>query len=189
MIVPIGDWVLRSACEQLARLDPKSKVKLSVNVSPRQFADLEFIGRLKNIIAQTSADPSRLVLEITEGLAISNIEHSIDSMNQLRELGITFSLDDFGTGYSSLSYLNRLPVDELKIDRSFVTNITNSPENAVIVDTIIVMAEHLKLAVVSEGVETEDELNYLIGHNCHYFQGYYFSRPVPFEEFNAARGR
>jgi diguanylate cyclase (GGDEF)-like protein len=183
LIVPIGDWVLRSACEHLSRLTSIPGLMLSVNVSPRQFADSDFIDRLKQILVNTGANPGKLKLEITEGLAISNIEQTIDTMSQLKALGISFSVDDFGTGYSSLSYLNRLPVDELKIDRSFIKDISTTPDNAVIVDTIIVMAQHLKLKVVAEGVETEDELNYLKNQNCEFFQGYYFSRPKPFDQF------
>jgi EAL domain-containing protein (putative c-di-GMP-specific phosphodiesterase class I) len=104
-------------------------------------------------------------------------------MNQIRRLGISFSIDDFGTGYSSLNYLHRLPIDELKIDQSFVRNISSSSDNAVIVDTIIVMAQKLNLEIVAEGIETEEELEYLIARDCDHFQGYYFSRPVPYEQF------
>ena len=112
-----------------------------------------------------------------------NIEHTIDTMNQLRLLGISFSIDDFGTGYSSLSYLNRLPVDELKIDQAFVRDISTASDHAVIVDTIILMAQKLNLVIVAEGIETMTELDYLLERRCDRFQGYYFSRPVPYAEF------
>ena len=124
-----------------------------------------------------------LTLEITEGLAMADIRHSIDSMNELKMLGIRFSVDDFGTGYSSLSYLHQLPIDELKIDQTFVRNISTSSENEVIVDTIIVMAQQLNLKIVAEGIESLDELQYLKLRQCDYFQGYYFARPVPFDQF------
>jgi len=181
LIVPIGDWVLRSACEQLALLH--GDLKLAVNVSPRQFSDSAFVDNLKQVLLETGANPRLLTLEITEGLAIGNIRHSIDTMNELKKLGISFSVDDFGTGYSSLSYLHQLPIDELKIDQSFVRNISTSSENEVIVDTIIVMAQQLNLKIVAEGVETPEELNYLKLRQCNYFQGYHFARPEPFAQF------
>ena len=181
LIVAIGDWVLRTACEQLATLSPE--LKLALNVSPRQFSDPDFIDNLKQVLQETGADPHRLTLEITEGLAMANIKHSIDTMNQLKQLGIRFSVDDFGTGYSSLSYLHQLPIDELKIDQSFVRNISSSPENEVIVDTIIAMAQQLNLKIVAEGIESPDELNYLKLRKCDYFQGYHFARPIPFQQF------
>jgi diguanylate cyclase (GGDEF)-like protein len=181
LIVPIGDWVLRSACEQLALLN--NDLKLAVNVSPRQFSDSAFVDNLKQVLLETGANPRLLTLEITEGLAIGNIRHSIDTMNELKKLGISFSVDDFGTGYSSLSYLHQLPIDELKIDQSFVRNISTSSENEVIVDTIIVMAQQLNLKIVAEGVETPEELNYLKLRQCNYFQGYHFARPEPFVQF------
>jgi len=182
LIVPIGEWVLYSACEHLNRIGLKKNFTLSVNVSPRQFTNPSFVDHLKQTLLETGANPRMLRLEITEGLAIEDIEHTIETMNQLKLLGITFSLDDFGTGYSSLSYLNRLPVDELKIDRSFVQNISSSPENAIIVDTIIFMAKSLNLEIVAEGVETKSELDYLMRRECNIFQGYYFAKPRPFGE-------
>lgn len=114
---------------------------------------------------------------------MANIKHSIDTMKQLKQLGIRFSVDDFGTGYSSLSYLHQLPIDELKIDQSFVRNISDSPENEVIVDTIIVMARQLNLKIVAEGIGSPDELNYLKLRKCDYFQGYHLARPIPFPQF------
>ncbi|MCG6891207.1 MAG: EAL domain-containing protein [Gammaproteobacteria bacterium] len=181
LIVPIGDWVLRSACEQLQLFH--ADLRLAVNVSPRQFSDPAFVDNLKRVLLETGADPRLLTLEITEGLAIGDIGHSITTMNALKKLGIKFSVDDFGTGYSSLSYLHQLPIDELKIDQSFVRNISTSPENEVIVDTIIVMAQQLNLTIVAEGIETPEELNYLKLRQCDYFQGYHFARPEPFAQF------
>ncbi len=181
LIVAIGDWVLRSACERLASMG--DDLKLAVNVSPRQFNDSAFVDNLRTVLAETGANPELLTLEITEGLAMSNIKHSIDTMNQLKTLGISFSMDDFGTGYSSLSYLHQLPIDELKIDQSFVRNISTSSENEVIVDTIIVMAQQLNLQIVAEGIETLGELDYLKLRKCDLFQGYHFAKPIPFDQF------
>ncbi len=118
-------------------------------------------------------------------LAMANIAHTIVTMNRLKRLGISFSIGDFGTGYSSLNYLNRLPVDELKIDQTFVRNVSTLPDHAIIVDTIIVMAQQLNLKIVAEGVESSAELEYLKSRHCNHFQGYYFARPVPFAQFSA----
>ncbi|MGB5330822.1 MAG: EAL domain-containing protein [Gammaproteobacteria bacterium] len=182
LIVPIGEWVLRSACEHLSGID--DHLMLAVNVSPRQFSAPDFVDHLKQILLETAANPRQLKFEITESLAMANIEHAIDTMNQLKKLGISFSVDDFGTGYSSLNYLNRLPLDELKIDQSFVRNISTASDHAIIVDTIIAMAQQLNLKVVAEGVESSAELDYLKSRQCDYFQGYYFARPVPFAQFS-----
>ncbi len=182
LIVPIGDWVLRSACEHLSRID--DHIMLAVNVSPRQFSAADFVDQLKQILLETAANPRQLKFEITESLAIANFEHTIDTMKRLKQLGISFSVDDFGTGYSSLSYLSRLPLDELKIDQSFVRDISIDSDHAIIVDTIIVMAQQLNLEIVAEGVETSAELDYLKSRRCNYFQGYYLSRPVPFAQFS-----
>ena len=184
LVVDIGDWVLRSACDKIAMLEPH--LSLAVNVSPRQFSDPDFADKLDQTLRKTGANPHQLTLEITEGLAMSNIHHSIETMNNLKQLGITFSMDDFGTGYSSLSYLHQLPIDELKIDQSFVRNIANSPENEAIVDTIIAMAQQLGLKIVAEGIESADELNYLKTRQCDFFQGYYFAKPMPFLNFLGA---
>ena len=181
LIRPIGNWVLRAACEQLAGLD--NGLTLAVNVSARQFSDPRFVDNFESALEETGADPTRLKFEITESLAMVNIQQSIETMIRLRQLGVSFAIDDFGTGYSSLNYLHRLPVDELKIDQSFVRDISRASHNAVIVDTIILMAQQLGLRVVAEGIESRAELDYLSERNCDYFQGYYFSRPMPPELF------
>jgi diguanylate cyclase (GGDEF)-like protein len=186
LIVAIGDWALNSACEHLVLLG--NELNLAVNVSPRQFVDPAFVDNLKRMLRESGADPNRLTLEITESLAMANIRHSIDSMNELKTLGIRFSVDDFGTGYSSLSYLHQLPIDELKIDKSFVRNISASPENEVIVGTIVAMAKQLNLQIVAEGIESGEEFDYLRQRQCDYFQGYHFARPLPFDRFRRQFG-
>jgi diguanylate cyclase (GGDEF)-like protein len=181
LIEPIGDWVLQKSCEYLATLDDEIQITFSVNVSPRQFTNQSFIDKVKSIIDLTGINPGKLKLEITESMIIENIDQTINTMNRLIELGIRFQIDDFGTGYSSLAYLNRLPFDELKIDQSFVRNITTTPENAVIVETIINMAKNLKLGIIAEGVETIEEINFLKAKQCSQFQGFYFAKPDNFE--------
>lgn len=183
LIVPIGDWVLRNACEYIAQLDSESDLVISVNVCPQQFKSLRFSNKVERVLLETGADPNKLKLEITEGMVINNVDQIIATMNEIRELGLSFSIDDFGTGYSSLAYLNRLPVDELKIDESFVRGISRSADNVVIVDTIIFMAQHLNLDIIAVGVETIAELNYLKQNKGLSFQGNYFARPEPFEQF------
>jgi len=185
MIVPIGEWVLRNACEQLAKLGPESDLIFSVNVCPQQFKSLKFTNKIERILLETGADPKKLKFEITEGMVIHNINQIIETMNTIKQMGPSFSIDDFGTGYSSLAYLNSLPVDELKIDESFVRGISNSSDNVVIVDTIIFMAQNLNLDIVAVGIETIAELNYLKQKKCLNYQGNYLAKPVPYDEFEA----
>ena len=192
LIVPIGHWVLEAACDQLKRWDesPQTrKLHLSVNVSARQFRQQDFVQRVKSIIHSSGIDPSRLILELTESLVLDNVVDSIDKMYSLKLLGVRFSMDDFGTGYSSLAYLKRLPLDQLKIDRSFVRDIDTDPGDAVIVRTIIDMARNFGLEVVAEGVENDAQRAFLLANGCMEFQGYLFSRPVPLPEFEALLNR
>lgn len=180
LIYQLGDWVLRRACSQLTQLGDDTELQISVNISPKQFRESGFVERVRTILADTGAPPQRLTLEITENLVIDNVEQTIERMQILQTMGISFAVDDFGTGHSSLAYLKRLPLDALKIDRSFVRDIGSDPNDAVIVETIIVMAQHLGLAVIAEGVETEQARTFLITRGCRQFQGYLFGRPVPF---------
>ena len=192
LIVPIGHWVLEAACAQLKRWadSPQTrKLHLSVNVSARQFRQQDFVQRVKSIIHSSGIDPSRLILELTESLVLDNVVDSIDKMYSLKLLGVRFSMDDFGTGYSSLAYLKRLPLDQLKIDRSFVRDIDTDPGDAVIVRTIIDMARNFGLEVVAEGVENDAQRTFLLSNGCKEFQGYLFSRPVPLPEFEALLNR
>ncbi len=180
LIIEIGEQILLQACRQMVRWQQQSNPvpHLSVNISPRQFADKRFVNKVAAVIRKTGVNPQQLILEITEGLIIKHVRTSIEKMTTLKKLGIKFSIDDFGTGYSSLAYLTKLPIDQLKIDRSFVCNLEHSANDAVIVDTIVAMARHLKLDLIAEGVETEEQLNYLTQCGCQCFQGYYFSRPL-----------
>jgi diguanylate cyclase (GGDEF)-like protein/PAS domain S-box-containing protein len=186
LILPIGAWVLETACAQLKEWEkhPVSRdLKLAVNVSARQFRQDDFVAMTKHIVEQSGIDPSRLKLELTESIVIHNVADTIEKMHQLKSLGLTFSMDDFGTGYSSLAYLKRLPLDQLKIDQSFVRDISADPNDAAIVQTIITMGNTLGMNVIAEGVETQAQLDFLRQHGCKTYQGYLFSRPVPLAEF------
>ena len=186
LILPIGLWVLQTACEQLTRWqhNPRTAdLQLAVNVSARQFRQPNFIEQVCAVLQQTGARADRLKLELTESMALDNVEDTIAKMTALRQLGLRFSMDDFGTGQSSLSYLTRLPLDQLKIDQSFVRNIGLQHTDALMVQIIIGMAHSLGIDVIAEGVETEEQHAFLQQHGCTLCQGYLFSRPVPLEEF------
>ncbi|RTL53438.1 MAG: EAL domain-containing protein, partial [Rhodocyclaceae bacterium] len=180
LIVSLGEWVLRQTCRQLARLALSREgaaLRLAVNVSPRQFRQANFVDRVRDILRDTGADPTRLTLEVTEGLVIDDIHETISRMVELETLGVHFSIDDFGTGYSSLAYLKRLPVRELKIDRTFVQDAPNDADDAALVEAMLSVARHLSLSVVAEGVETEAQADFLKARGCLYFQGYLYGRP------------
>ncbi|MEK9825160.1 MAG: EAL domain-containing protein [Methylotenera sp.] len=188
LILTIGEWVLTSACRQLLLWahQPETKhLSLSVNVSPRQYLQSNFVEQLTQLIKATGIDPSKLKLELTESILVENVEEIISKMNALSAMGVGFSLDDFGTGYSSLSYLKRLPLGQLKIDQSFVCDIFNDDKDSSIVHTIINLGQNLGLQVLAEGVETEEQLNFLLARGCQLFQGYLFSKPVPVKAFEA----
>lgn len=158
---------------------------LAVNVSARQFHLPDFVEQVLQVILLSAINPERLKLELTEGLLLVDINDSILKMNALREIGVSFSMDDFGTGYSSLAYLTQLPIDQLKIDQSFVRNIGIKPTDAVIAQTIIGMGNSLGISVIAEGVETESQRAFLEKHGCTLYQGYLFSKPVQIEQFEA----
>jgi EAL domain-containing protein (putative c-di-GMP-specific phosphodiesterase class I) len=188
LILPIGKWVMDSACAQLKawESDPvKSKLQLAVNVSAMQFHQEDFAEQVRRTLARYDLSPNRLKLELTESLVLDDIDDAIMKMQQLRDFGVRFSMDDFGTGYSSLYYLTKLPIDQLKIDQSFVRNITVSQSDAVIVQTIIGMADNLGIESIAEGVETEEQLRFLELQGCRLYQGYFFGRPVPLADFEA----
>jgi diguanylate cyclase (GGDEF)-like protein/PAS domain S-box-containing protein len=185
LILPLGQRVLESACRQLVawRDSPATqKLSVAVNVSARQFRHPEFASQILTLLRQTGANPYRLKLELTESLLLSDLEDAIVKMTELRSIGVSFALDDFGTGYSSLSYLKRLPLDQLKIDQSFVRDVLTDPNDAAIARTILTLAQSLDLAVVAEGVETNGQWQFLLKNGCKAFQGYLFGRPVPVEE-------
>lgn len=188
LIVPLGLWVIRAACEQLKRWEGSalSSLKVAVNVSARQFRQPDFVDQVSGILLQTGADPNRLKIELTESVVADGIDSVIEKMESIRTFGVTFALDDFGTGFSSLQYLKRLPLNEVKIDQSFVRDITDDPEDAAIVRAILAMSQSLGLEVVAEGVETREQRDYLSANGCTNYQGYYFGRPVPIDDFNAS---
>jgi len=186
LIVPIGQWVLETACAQLEVWQQQALTRdlvLSVNVSARQFHQPYFASQVRDALRGYTIEPFRLKLELTESLLLQNVDDTIATMNALNALGVQFSLDDFGTGYSSLQYLKRLPLDQLKIDQTFVRDIVNDTNDEAIVRTIIAMAQSLDLHYIAEGVETEKQKHVLLNNGCIHFQGYLFGKPVPLAEF------
>jgi diguanylate cyclase (GGDEF)-like protein/PAS domain S-box-containing protein len=186
LIVEIGEWVLRTACSQLAawqRAPNTAHISLSVNVSARQFNDPAFVSTLQAIFEDTGVDPSGLKLELTENLLVRDFVKTADIMEWLKQRGVCISLDDFGTGYSSLAYLRKLPVDQLKIDHSFMRDVLTDPGDASIVRSIIALAVNLGLEVIAEGVETIGQRNFLSGAGCAFFQGFLYKNAISAENF------
>ncbi len=186
LILPIGQWVLKTACNQLlawATKPGRSHLTVAVNVSARQFRQPDFVEQVLAVLDRSGANPQKLKLELTESLLLENVEEVITKMTALKARGISFSLDDFGTGYSSLSYLKRLPLDQLKIDQSFVRDLLTDPNDAAIARTIVALAQSLGLSVIAEGVETEAQRDCLATQGCRAYQGYLFGRPMPLADF------
>jgi diguanylate cyclase (GGDEF)-like protein/PAS domain S-box-containing protein len=186
LILPLGQWVLETACVQLQKWADKAEtsgLSLAVNVSVHQYRQHDFVERVTQALDDSGANPHRLKLELTESLLVDDLEDIIEKMTALKAKGVSFSLDDFGTGYSSLSYLKRLPLGQLKIDQSFVRDVLTDPNDAAIARTIVALGQSLGLAVIAEGVETEEQRQFLASHGCHAYQGYLFSKPLPIEEF------
>ncbi len=184
LIVPMGEWMMAQACAAIARLSRAGReIRIAVNVSPRQFRVRNFKERIARILTETGIKPSLLTLEVTEAVIFDSFVNALEAMREIRELGVTFSIDDFGTGYSSLSYLKKMPVSELKIDRSFIQDAPGNPNDAALVEAIIAVALHHNLHVVAEGVETQEHVDFLNARGCPLFQGYFFGRPIPAEEF------
>ncbi len=192
LINQIGQWVLQTACQQLRiwqQIPATAHLQLAVNVSARQFRQTDFVSQVQQVIDTTGVAPHGLKLELTESLVLTNVDDTIAKMSALKGLGVRFSMDDFGTGQSSLSYLTRLPLDQLKIDQSFVRNIGIKSTDGVIVQTIIGMARNLGLEVIAEGVETTAQQTYLAEHGCTLYQGYLLGKPTPLAEFESLLAR
>ncbi|MDP2144672.1 MAG: EAL domain-containing protein, partial [Gallionella sp.] len=191
LILPIGQWVLENACLQLKvwEADPRTReLQLAVNVSGRQFRQADFVAQVSEVIRRTAIDPMRLKLELTESIVLDDVDDTIAKMHAIRQIGVSFSMDDFGTGYSSLAYLTQLPLNQLKIDKSFVQHIGSKASDSTIIQTIIGMANNLGMEVIAEGVETQEQRSFLEENGCMLYQGYLFGKPVPLEEFDTLLG-
>jgi EAL domain-containing protein (putative c-di-GMP-specific phosphodiesterase class I) len=189
LIRPLGRWVLQAACRQLLAWSGDVQLReltIAVNVSPRQFRHADFVASVLATLADSGARADLLKLELTESVMLEDVEGTIAKMNELKSHGVSFSLDDFGTGYSSLAYLKRLPLNQLKIDRSFVRDVLTDFNDAAIARTVLALGHSLGLPVVAEGVETEGQREFLAQHGCQAFQGYLFGKPVPVAEFEQA---
>jgi len=187
LIYLIGDWVLNQTCHCMSEISklnlPNDFKYLSMNVSPQEFNQKDFAIRIEQALKKNALSGRYLEIEVTENLLLDDVSGTVQKMEKLREMGISFSIDDFGTGYSSLAYLKKLPVDSLKIDRSFVQDVLSDNNDATIVKTILSMSHMLGLKVIAEGVENKDTWRFLEQHGCQFFQGYLIGKPMPFEEF------
>lgn len=181
LIVELETWMLDSCCELLARLPTETPSRLSINISVRHFTQPGFVESVTWVLGSHDVDPARLTIELTESIMIDGLGDAVERMHQLKQLGVNLALDDFGTGFSSLTYLKCLPLDELKIDRSFVSDLDSDSNDAAIIETILAMAQHLGIEVVAEGVENEAQLNFLLARGCRRFQGFHFHRPMAVE--------
>jgi EAL domain-containing protein (putative c-di-GMP-specific phosphodiesterase class I) len=189
LIVEIGEWVLREACGLLACMTTAGvELRMAVNVSPRQFHQPDFVAQVARALDQSGAPAGRLTLEVTENLLMAHATEVVSRMQALARLGVRFAIDDFGIGYSSLAYLKRLPLEELKIDRSFVHGLPEDASNLALVETMLSMAQNLNFDVVAEGVEEQRQLERLAALGCRRFQGYCFARPEPCSVWLARHG-
>ncbi|HEX8915506.1 MAG TPA: EAL domain-containing protein, partial [Humisphaera sp.] len=185
LIVPVGAWVLRAACRQLAAwaaAHPQRPVTMAINVSRRQLADARFVPLVRAVLAETAVDPAAVKLEITESVIMDDTEAARATLAALKACGVRLSMDDFGTGYSSLSCLHRFPIDVLKVDRSFIVNLEGRRDAAAVVSAIVGLARNLGMTVVAEGLETPEQVAFLQAVDCDYGQGYYFAKPLSAED-------
>ncbi len=192
LILPLGRWVLQTACRQIAQWEERPQTQqltIAVNVSTRQFREVNFVNEVLSIVAECGCNPNRLKLELTESLLVDDVEDVIEKMTTLKAKGVGFSLDDFGTGFSSLSYLKRLPLDQLKIDQSFVRDILTDANDAAIAKMVIALAESMGLSVIAEGVEIEAQRDFLARIGCTAYQGYLIARPMPLDQLEEFLGR
>jgi EAL domain-containing protein (putative c-di-GMP-specific phosphodiesterase class I) len=187
LIQPMGVWVMKTAVKQYVEwLDGglfTGREYIAINVSPRQIQQDDFVSDIADVLDEYAVSPRCLKLELTESVLLDDLHDVVEKMNQLKELGVSFSMDDFGTGFSSLSYLKRLPFDQIKIDKTFIRDVSHDLNDAAIVETIIAMAEHLRLDVIAEGVETREEFEFLQRKGCANYQGFYFSTPLQASSF------
>jgi EAL domain-containing protein (putative c-di-GMP-specific phosphodiesterase class I) len=187
LIVPIGYWAIEKVCKQLVAWRENhltAELCLSINISAQQFRQIDFSNRLKQILLETGANPRLLTLELTESVLLNDLDHVMSIMLDLRAIGVRFSIDDFGTGYSSLTYLKRLPLDEIKIDKSFVTDLMNDPGDRAIIRSILTLAKSLNLDVTAEGIELPEQRDFLVQEGCDTFQGYLYGKPTAIDPFN-----
>ena len=189
LIIPLGEWVLLEACSQAQAWQARHPgLRIAVNLSARQFRQKDLSGMIERVLGETGLAPGLLELELTESMLMHHAEETVLILRRLDEMGVRLAIDDFGTGYSSLSYLKRFPIHTLKIDRSFVCDISTDPGDAAIVTAIVAMARSLDLNVIAEGVETEEQAAFLRALACHQAQGYHFGRPMPAADFAARLG-
>jgi EAL domain-containing protein (putative c-di-GMP-specific phosphodiesterase class I) len=187
LIIPIGSWLIESVCQQLQvwRKRGISTIQIAVNLSPRQFMQKDLVKMFTEFIDKYEIETGELIVEVTESVMMKDVDQAVIILQELKAVGISVALDDFGTGYSSLSYLKRFPIDKLKIDKSFIDNLFSSPDDASIVEAIIVMAHKMNMEVVAEGIETRDQLAYLKKHDSDVGQGFYFDRPLKAEKLSS----
>jgi EAL domain-containing protein (putative c-di-GMP-specific phosphodiesterase class I) len=185
LIIPIGEWALRTACSQARKWQDEGlpTFSIAVNVSAVQFRQENFPAVIGKVLRETGLAARYLELELTESLLLSNADVTFSVLRELKAMGLTLAIDDFGTGYSSLSYLRQFPVSKLKIDRSFIREVAQNPDDAAIAAAIIRMAKSLNLKVIAEGVENEEQMSFLRTHQCDEIQGYYFSKPLSPNDF------
>lgn len=184
LIFPFGEWLINAACDAVKQLKAANiDIRLAINISGRQVSDLNLLEQIKSAICEHDIEPRHLSIELTESILITSLDTVSILLNELRAMGITVSIDDFGTGFSSLVYLKKLPIDELKIDRSFVSELENNTDDQAIVQAILGLAKNLNINIIAEGIETGEQQAFLRQHECAYGQGYLYQRPVPLTEF------